>query len=97
MIRWNFGEPPGFLAAARRSRYNRGMSDEAKRRWRPWAWIGWTLFALLVLYPLSIGPFGRFAIRHNVYEAIYGPIEWAGRRYDPVFNVVKWYVDLWGD
>jgi hypothetical protein len=31
-----------------------GMSDEPKKRSR--AWIGWTLIAGLVLYPLSIGP-----------------------------------------
>jgi len=32
------------------------MSDEPKRRSRKWGWIGWALFALLIVYPLSFGP-----------------------------------------
>jgi hypothetical protein len=43
---------------ARPSATNDDMSDEPKRRRRPW--IGWALIGLLVLYPLSFGPAIRF-------------------------------------
>jgi hypothetical protein len=76
------------------------MSDEPKKRKR--AWIGWTITALLLLaYPQSIGPAWWVANRHpnalshDVYHTIYWPIERACRRFDPIFNVFKWYTDLW--
>jgi hypothetical protein len=74
------------------------MSVKAKKRSRPWIWA---LIALFVLYPLSIGPAWWVASRHpnvlshDVYHTVYWPIERAGRRFDPIFNVFKWYIDLW--
>jgi hypothetical protein len=76
------------------------MSDEPKKRRR--AWIGWASFALLallVLYPLSLGPalwltnddFSQWQIIGPVYRPLY----WLGNRFDCVGEAIGWYVTKW--
>jgi hypothetical protein len=57
------------------------MSDEPKKRsrsWRSLGWIGWTALALLLVYPLSIGP----AVW--ISTAIGVPGDWINTPYRPV-------------
>jgi hypothetical protein len=89
-------------------RVNDGMSDEPRQgadwkvRWsdepkkRSWAWIWWTLIALLVLYPLSMGPALRYFHSRAVWDA-YDPLvricdAWGG----PLEYLKRSYNDLWG-
>ena len=68
-----------------RSRYNRGMSVEPKKRSRKWLWIAWALLAALVLYPLSMGPAYLWvakatdpAAAMNLCNTMYAPLIWFG-------------------
>jgi hypothetical protein len=67
------------------------MSDEPKKRSRAWI-IHWAAVALLVAYPLSMGP----AIRYGGIDAVkfYRPLEWmTPEQVDPLLN---WYLEFWG-
>jgi hypothetical protein len=78
------------------------MSDEPKKRSRPW--IGLALFALLVLYPLSIGPAYRYAYSSDLkgllsnlqrVDQAYAPIEWICDRSEWAARAVLWYKGCW--
>jgi hypothetical protein len=60
------------------------MSDEPKKRSR--RWIGWTVLALLVLYPLSMGP----------ADALCGWILEDLRPLDPVYHPLFLIADACG-
>jgi hypothetical protein len=68
------------------------MSDEPKRR----AWVRWALLALVVLYPLSMGPLYRLAIALDApwLLILYTPFDW--KMPDPLDDIMKWYLRLWG-
>jgi hypothetical protein len=70
------------------------MSDEPKKRARAWIW--WTLIAVLVLYPLSMGPVCWFAPDGSeaTVEDVYAPIEWLRWKSESVDRVVVWYLGL---
>ncbi len=73
------------------------MSDEPKKH--SWGWIGWALFAFLVLYPLSAGPvtllFQRAHINDRWLAIPYGPIKWAMDNNDTFKRVFLDYLNLW--
>jgi hypothetical protein len=80
------------------------MSDEPKKR--PRAWIGWTLFAAVLFYPLSMGPALWVATKimeerddHQIVRSVF-------RVYDPLLEVARaagavpllnWYVNWFVD
>jgi len=72
------------------------MSDEPKKQ--RWAWIGWALLALLMLYPLSMGP----AIRYfggpdsRILWNAYYPVVRLCDRSAPLKYLKDRYNDLWG-
>jgi hypothetical protein len=72
------------------------MRDEQKKRSRAWIW--WTVLALLVLYPLSIGPAHLICWKTgtNVWylETIYWPIVAATNASDTAYCIVEWYIEL---
>ncbi len=77
------------------------MSDEPKRRSRAWIW--WAMLALLVLYPLSIGPAKLIGWRFDgcrrgactrFVENAYRPITDAGHSTGTNWLVML-YSDLW--
>jgi capsule polysaccharide export protein KpsC/LpsZ len=76
------------------------MSDEPKKRTRPW--VLWTLIAVVLLvYPLSMGPASHYAINSNDpiagidrMETVYAPIFWLRRHSELVKAAVDWYVRL---
>jgi hypothetical protein len=72
---------------------------DSKPKKRSRGWIGWTLIAALVLYPLSVGPVTRLVMLTN------SDGEWLTTFYAPVFRAIErpefsrpilWYLDLWG-
>ncbi len=77
------------------------MSDAPKKR--SWAWSGWALVVVFVLYPLSWGPAcwwaepfcdgERWAIVHTVY----GPLERLGSRVKWLGDPLDWYLSKWVD
>jgi hypothetical protein len=66
------------------------MSDEPKKRRRKW--LGWTVLAILVLYPLSIFPacvIGAWSVEFGIFrseavavgiDTLYAPVTWATDR-----------------
>jgi hypothetical protein len=78
------------------------MSDEPKKRSR--GWILWALFALLVLYPLALGPSMWLMYRMDdgdgkgtAYRAIrqaYAPLIWLEKRSETTRRAVVWYVQV---
>jgi hypothetical protein len=76
------------------------MSVEPKKQTRR-LWIGWVLFAVFVLYPLSIGPayslMYRAASRRafQTYCAFYAPLISASLHCRPLNQVIDWYGRLW--
>jgi|HubBroStandDraft_6_1064221.scaffolds.fasta_scaffold276583_1 hypothetical protein len=77
------------------------MIDEPKKRSRAWGWIGWPLFALFVLYPLSIGPVlwwtdDKVSQWRTVAPA-YAPIYWLAERFECVSGALYWYMTKWID
>jgi hypothetical protein len=77
------------------------MSDEPKKR--SWAWIGWGLIVVLVLYSLSIGPAAWLSTHAHsrtvtaTYFAAYAPIFWMWRneRAEPGGYAFLVYVTFW--
>jgi len=69
------------------------MSDEPKKQPRWWvqAWIWWALLALIVLYPLSMGP----VLKTCDADGLYAPIFYLTRVLPGSFGVVQWYCGLW--
>jgi hypothetical protein len=76
---------------------NDGMIDEPKKRsWaRFWtARIGWTVLALLLLYPASFPPVIGWALRCNQGDAavsFYRPLLWVMRRSPTFHDAIDWY------
>jgi hypothetical protein len=74
------------------------MSDEPKKRSR--AWIGWALFTLLVLYPLSAGPAWWIADHFECWEPVwiaYLPATWSLSKVPPLFDAFIWYLRFFSD
>jgi hypothetical protein len=76
-----------------------GVIDEPKTR--KWAWIGWTVLALFVLYPLSFGPSiwivansdsGQLLHAHCF---IFAPLRWARDRSDTIDSAFECYTRVW--
>ena len=59
--------------------------------------------ALLVLYPLSAGPFVwafdrghiEYAAYHRIKRTVYGPLRWAMRTSPAINDAVVGYLELW--
>jgi hypothetical protein len=81
------------------------MSDEPKKRRSRWARVGWAVFTLLVLYPLSVGPAWWVCFRlcespsaALAFGRVYAPFVWAVNSGDSTFGpIVVWYIGLWMD
>jgi hypothetical protein len=75
------------------------MSDEPKKRLRAWMW--WAVLALLVVYPLSLGPAGRFCAGSDsqwaftVFRIVYAPIDLVRFLIPPVDDACSWYMNVW--
>jgi hypothetical protein len=72
------------------------MSDDPKRRSRAWGW--WVILALLVLYPLSMGPVGCISNRNQswkIFNEAYAPLIWLCQASEPISRGVHWYLDFW--
>jgi hypothetical protein len=84
-------EPPAKLR-------NDGMSDAPKKQSR--AWIGWALIAVVVVYPLSIGPAFLICRKTNTslvwMESAYQPLFWAVNASQLVQRAFNWYMALFG-
>jgi hypothetical protein len=80
------------------------MTDEPKQR-RSRAWIGWATIALLVLYPLSVGPAWWVCFRlcespsaALAFGRVYAPFVRAVNSGDSTLGrIVVWYIGLWMD
>jgi hypothetical protein len=75
------------------------MSDEPKKR-RSWPRIGWALVALLLAYPLSIGPVVWFhaalGLPHNrFYPGLYRPVFWLAFQSETSNTVLYEYINLY--
>ena len=55
----------------------------------------WTGLAILLLYPLSIGPSFRLGRSGTIY-ALYAPVLYICRRSQPIDHALGWYLQLWG-
>jgi hypothetical protein len=62
-------------------------------------WILWWLLAIIVLYPLSVGPVLR-ACNWNVppapVRAFYAPLEYLYDNNPQAHQAFEWYFHLWG-
>jgi hypothetical protein len=79
------------------------MSDEPKKQSK--RWIGWALLALLVLYPLSMGPAFWWATaegpffffeRWKTLDTFYAPLDWLNR-FDWTRDAMHWYLEKFSD
>ena len=76
------------------------MEEKQKpRRWSMWLVVG---LALLVAYPLSIGP--MYFLANNGYLPqwvgklrIYRPLHFLGEQIQPIAEWTYWYCSLWVD
>jgi hypothetical protein len=74
------------------------MSDEPKKRSR--RWVCWTI-ALLILYPVSIGPASWLCAHSDsqwaapIYHTTYMPIDLARTLSPTVDKAFIWYEKLW--
>ena len=79
------------------------MSDEPKKRSR--GWVGSLLFAVFVLYPLSMGPVwwasDHFHLWVGIGEgwqfAFYAPLIWIGERVPAFLHALIWYLRFFSD
>ena len=79
------------------------MSDEPRKGSRAWARVAWALTLVLVLYPLSMGPFEWLALRSGRSQAhiektwarVYAPIEWLRWKSETVDGAVVQYLSWW--
>jgi hypothetical protein len=75
-----------------------GMSDEPKKRSRKWIW--WTVLALFVIYPLSMGPYYRWVTdnrrlypeRSQMFFRVYAPLVWFANTFDSPGKAMSWYL-----
>ncbi len=68
------------------------MSEQPKMSW---AWIGWAVFSLFLLHPLSMGPVIRYAKRTNVPLAAYEPLLQLCDACGPLDSMKDRYLLLW--
>ncbi len=79
------------------------MSDEPKKRSRVWIWasrIAWMAMALIVLYPLSIGPVTWFVSHGHsgllqAWDTAYAPLFWVCNHSETLSSLLGWYMGLW--
>jgi hypothetical protein len=77
------------------------ISDRKKPGVAFWATL--VVVAVLVAYPLSIGPAywlkrqdWAYGSTHGAFHAVYGPIIWIYQQGpQPAHDAIGWYVDLW--
>jgi hypothetical protein len=62
-------------------------------------WVLWSVIALLLAYPLSVGPVA-LAYKNtrppNFVPAIYAPLEYAYHNSAFAHRALDWYLKLWG-
>jgi hypothetical protein len=72
------------------------MSEPAKHKVR--AWIGQAVVALVVLYPLSIGPAAWMTARLDWswarFDDVYAPL-WRLCEFFHTSGALQWYMELW--
>jgi hypothetical protein len=93
--RCDLGDP--ILEPRRTSGGMTGMSDEPKKP--SWAWIGWTVAALPLLYVLSSGPM-IWLCRHNYLSFEFWmwaaePLSWTYDRSVIARRFLDWYSTFW--
>lgn len=70
--------------------------NEEKHKSRAWIWA---CVALMVLYPLSIGPVTWFCLRTGIsfdwIYTFYRPIDFAMDKCEPFHRIFMWYFELW--
>jgi len=66
-------------------------------------WVGWALFLLFVVYPLSTGPVCRLLLELGVLpdcidalETVYAPLIYLSDAWEPLEDFFVWYLQLWG-
>ena len=72
------------------------MGDAPKKR--SWAWIKWLALALVILYPLSMGPaYGPLMpfFDPNTLSAVYAPMWWVWQHSPWGYAAIEWYLNLW--
>ena len=76
------------------------MSEERKPHF--WPWITVALVAVLVLYPLSIGPATWLTNRGllpewavDPVESFYAPVYWLFQQSEWSYRLLAWYLDFW--
>jgi hypothetical protein len=75
------------------------MSEGHPNRWRPWVWL--TLLAMLLLYPLSVGPAAWIVARADspaVYafvHTLYSPLRSLSSQSKTAENILSRYVVWW--
>jgi hypothetical protein len=62
------------------------------------SWLIWAALAVLLAYPLSIGPVARFYGKNAplAVRMFYAPLGLARDRSQTVKQALDWYADLWG-
>lgn len=73
------------------------MTEKRKPGWPFWTAV--SLVAVLILYPLTIGP-ACLIIHRSGYVMVeaplaYCPIGWAARRFRWIDGSLEWYIRLW--
>jgi hypothetical protein len=78
-----------------------GMSDEPKKRWRKWSWIGWGTLLLFGLYPLASGPAAMLidhtdsAFLRRAFHVAYDPLWWIAGCSESATNLLIRYLMWW--
>jgi hypothetical protein len=72
----------------------------AKEMKRSYVIVATILFAILVIYPLSVGPVLMLNGRYNhgdepSWSAIYFPLFWACDHSEALTSALQWYVEKW--
>ena len=77
--------------------YNGGVTEDRKRP--VWPWIAATLFIVLVVYPLSIGPYlwlSDVAYSAVVFmDPIYDPLRWITAQSEMSDRAMNKYCSVW--
>ena len=65
-----------------------------------WSWFIWGALAVLLAYPLSLGPVGKLyegpRPAPNAVRAFYAPVGLAYHQSETVRKTLDWYAGLWG-
>ena len=76
-------------------------SQESATGHDKWAWFIWAALALLLAYPLSLGPVAKvydrtpYASVPSLVKALYAPLKIAYDRNKGVKTALDWYIGLW--